>query len=386
MLGFRDRRMGALRRGALAISVALVATGLVASTANATQDELKGGSVVLQLRGSHGLKLKPSTLTLPITGGAIDPIDGSGTANASGAIKARRGKDKAKIKVISVTFGANGGSGRITAKIGKRKVSNFAKLAGGTVARDGWGARITGVSAKLSSKGAKALDIRGVKGGQRLGSVSATTVPATVAVVPGSGELVLNTNPLGAFVMKLSAHCIDPLPSGTPPGVAPISPATTSGVGGTTYHFPVSGGAVAPDLSAGDLITAGGQTITKNSSALPPPLFPAGCAGAQPPVGTKLVSENPRVQFGLSALASDTTLPDGFKLLAALGNIDFSTGTRSVDPNTKDLSVTGAAVTLAPLTASNLNQIFPNQSGNAANDFVAGDALGTIDVVGAKLR
>ena len=365
----------------------LVVAGFAAASALAAQDKLKGGSVVMQLRGSKGLKLKPSTLTLQITGGAIDPVDGSGTANTSGAIKARKGKEKAKIKITSVTFGANGGAGSISAKIGKRKVGSFGKLAGGSVTREGWGAAIAGVDAKLSSKGAKALGFKGVKGGQRLGSVSATTVPATVAVVPGSGEIVLTTNALGSFVQKLTPHCIDPLPTGTPAGVAPISPATTSGTGGTTYHFPISGGAVAPDLSDGDLIAAGGQTITKNSSSVPPPLGePAGCASSPPAVGTKLVSQNPRVQFGLNAFASDTTLPDGFQLLAALGNIDFSTGTRSVDPNTKALTVTGATVSLAPLTAANLNQIFPNQSGNAANDFTTSDQLGTVDVVGAKLR
>src|SRR5690349_12137531 len=151
--------------------------GFAAAPAPAAQDKLKGGWVVMQLRGSKGLKLKPSTLTLQISGGAIDPVDGSGTANTSGAIKARKGKEKAKIKITSVTFGANGGAGSISAKIGKRKVGSFGKLAGGSVTRDGWGAAIAGVDAKLSSKGAKALGFKGVKGGQRLGSVSATTVP-----------------------------------------------------------------------------------------------------------------------------------------------------------------------------------------------------------------
>jgi hypothetical protein len=387
MYGIRDKRIGALRRGALALALALIAFGLSAGTALAAQDALKGGSVVMQLRGSKGLKLKPSTLALPITGGAIDPVDGSGTANTTGAIKARKGKDKAKVQITSVTFGANGGAGRISAKIGKRKVSNFGTLVGGTTTRDGWGADIGGVTAKLSAKGAKALGFKGVKGGTSLGSVSAKTVPATVAVVPGSGEIVLTTNALGSFVQKLTPHCIDPLPTGSPAGVAPIAPATTSGVGGTVYHFPVSGGAVAPDFSGGDLIAGGGQTITKNSSSVPPPLGePASCASSAPAVGTKLVSQNPRVQFGLNAFASDTTLPDGFQLLAALGNIDFSTGTRSIDPNTKALTVTGATVSLAPLTAANLNQIFPNQSGNAANDFSTSDVLGTVDIVGAKLR
>jgi hypothetical protein len=382
----RDNRTGVLRHGAIAVAAAVVAGGVLASSAIATQDRLKGGSVVMQLRGSHGLKLKPSTLTLPITGGAIDPLDGSGTANVTGAIKARKGKVRAKVKITSVSFGANGGPGRISAKIDKHKAS-FGTLTGGSVARDGWGASITGVGAKLSGRGAKALDFRGVKAGRALGTVSATTVPATVAVVPGSGDMILSTSATGPFVSKLSSHCIDPLPTATPPGVAPIAPAKTTDLLGTTYDFPVSGGAVAPDTSDGELITAGGQAITKNTSALGPPLGnPAACASAAPPVGTALVSTNIGVDFAHNYLNSDALLPTGFTMRAPLADVDFSTGSRSVDPNTKALTITGATASLSYLAALTLNQFFPTESGDPNDDFAQGDLIGTVSVTGAKLR
>jgi hypothetical protein len=48
--------------------------------------------------------------------------------------------------------------------------------------------------------------------------------------------------------------------------------------------------------------------------------------------------------------------------------------------------VTGATVRLADLAASTLNQIFPNQSGDASDDFAAGDELGMIDLTDVKLR
>jgi hypothetical protein len=367
----------------------------------AGQDELKGGSVQLQLQNSRGLKLKPKSLSLAITGGAVDPVDGSGTVQMNGAIRVKRGKGKTKVRITTLNLGANGGQGSITAKVGKEFVSNFGTLSGGTVARAGWGATISNIRATIAGRGAKALTSalspkkgkgakksaggKKVKAGQPLGTIaSITTDPRAVQVVPGTGELVLHTQavPPGPFVSKLTQHCIDPLPTGNPAGVSPIAPAMTSGVGGADYHFPVTGGDAAPDFSAGEVITGGGQAITKNSSVL----NPSGCS-AGPPVGTQLTSADFSVAFDLNDLRSIPTLPTGTILpRAPLATIDFSTGSRSVDPNTKTLTVTGATIKLGDIAAPLLNQTFPNGSNDASNDFASGDLIGTIDLTGVKLR
>jgi hypothetical protein len=386
--------------GRLTIALAVAGLLLLPGTALAGQDELKGGSVVIQLQNSGGMKLKPKSLNVPISGGAVDPVDGSGTVQINGAFQARRGKSKVKVRLTTLNLGANGAKGSVVAKVGKEFVSNFATLSGGTVARSGWGAVISKVRIVLAGRGAKALTgafkpKKGkgakksgggkLKAGKPLGTVvSVTTDPRSVEVVPGTGELVLNTQavPPGPFVDKLTQHCIDPLPTGSPAGVAPIAPATTSGVGGTVYHFPVTGGSAAPDFSAGSIITGGGQTLTKNSS----PLNPSGCSNG-PPVGTKLLSNDFGVAFDQNAMSAIATLPSGTILpRAPLADIDFSTGTRSVDPNTKTLSVTGATITLASLAAPLLNQNFPTESGDASDDFASGDLIGTIDITGVKLR
>jgi hypothetical protein len=396
------KRRRARRGTATGVCGALAGLLLFSGTASAGQDELKGGSVMLKLQNSRGLKLKPKTLSLPITGGAVDPVNGAGDVQVNGAIKARRGKGKTKVKILTLTLGGNGGRGSITAKVGKDFVSKFGTLSGGTVARSGWGATISNVRATIAGRGAKALtrafaprkkkgngaskSARGkVKAGQPLGTVSITTDPRSVEVVPGSGELTLHTQavPPGPFVNKLSQHCIDPLPTGSPPGVAPIAPATSSGVGGAEYHFPVTGGAIGPDFGAGEVITGGGQTITKNSTLF---VTPDSCPDAAPPNGTQLKSTDFGIAFDLNALRAIATLPSGTVLpRAPLGAIDFSTGTRTVDPTTKTVTVTGATVTLADLAAPLLNQNFPNQSGMASNDFAAGDLIGTIDLT-ATLR
>jgi hypothetical protein len=398
MSSLRDKHGSAGLRGLAAAVLATGALVAVVSSAMAGQDQLKGGSVVFQLHGSRGLKLKPSTVNLPITGGAFDPIDGSGTVQVSGGFKAKRGKHKAKVTITSFTFGANGGPGNIAAKIGKRKVGSFGTLTGGSVTRDGWGAKIANVSASLSGKGAKALSRafagRKHKGAKKSGGgkvkagplgtiISATTVPLAVEVVPGTGTMTLNTDAMGAFVSKLPKHCVDPLPTGSPAGVSPIAPATANLLG-TTYTFPVTGGSAAPDFTAGEVITGGGQTITKNHSSNP--LNPGACDSAQPPVGTKLASTDIGVNFANNSLNSTAALPTGVSLRAPLADIDFSTGSRSVDPNTKKLTITGATVSLSFPAALTLNNFFPTESGNPSDDFVAGDKIGTIDVTGVKLR
>jgi hypothetical protein len=271
-------------------------------------------------------------------------------------------------------------------------VGAFGTLSGGTVARTGWGATISNVSATIAGKGAAALNRAfsprngnrakksaggRVKAGQPLGKViSVTTNPLAVEVVPGTGTLTLRTDVTGAFASKLPQHCISVVA-----GVTAIPPASAQLLNPANFDFPVSGGSAAPDFSAGELLTAGGQTITKDNGLL----TPSACSSAQPPVGTKLVSTNIGVDFAHNSLNSTAALPTGASLRAPLANIDFSTGTRSVDPNTKALTVTNATVSLSFPAALTLNQFFPSVSGSG-NDFAAGDEIGHIDISGAKLR
>src|SRR3954469_9176149 len=390
MPSYRDMHRRGRRHGLIAVVLAVVGLLAASSTAMAGQDELKGGSVLIQLHGSRGLKLSPGSLSLPITGGAVDPINGSGTVRGSGSFKAKRGKGKTKVTITALALGANGGPGSISAKVGKKNVATFGTLTGGTVTRDGWGAKIENVSAAIAGKGAQALNRafsprkgKGanksaggrVKAGQPLGVVvSIVTDPLAVEVVPGSGTLTLHTNLLGAFASKLPQHCISALT-----GVTPIAPATQTLA---DFTFPVSGGSAAPDFSAGELLTAGGQTITKTGGLG----TPGACASAQPAIGTQVVSTELGANFTQNFLASNATTPTGPLPRAPLADIDFSTGTRSIDPNTKALTLTGATVSLAGLAALTLNNVFPTESGSSADDFAAGDAIGTIDITGAKLR
>jgi hypothetical protein len=388
----REKHSRGRRRGVIAAVLALVALLAASSSAFAGQDDLKGGSVVIQLQGSRGLKLKPSGLNLTITGGAVDPVDGSGTVQVNGSFKAKKGKGKTKVTITTLNLGANGGQGSVVAKVGKDFVNGFGKLTGGTVTRDGWGAKIENISATIASRGAKALNKAfagkkgkgakksargGVKAGQPLGRiVSLTTDPLAVEVVPGTGTMELATNLGGAFANKLPEHCISLM------GVTAIPPATMPLLPLGAFDFPVAGGSAAPDFTAGQLLTAGGQTLTKDNGLG----TPSGCSNG-PPVGTHLLSTDFGVDFAQNVLTAIATLPSGTTLpRAPLATIDFSTGTRSVDPSTKTLTFSGATIKLASLAAPLLNQNFPTESGDPNDDFAAGDEIGTLSVTGAKLR
>jgi hypothetical protein len=392
MVGTTERGGQVRSRGTIVLATALAALLALPGTATAGQDELKGGSVVIKLQNARGLKLKPKSLTMPITGGAVDPISGAGTVQVNGGIRAKRGKSKTKVKITRLTLGANGGAGSVSAKVGKRNVGSFATLAGGTVARSGFGATISNIRATIARKGAQALNRAfspnegkganksargGVKAGQPLGTiVSITTEPRSVEVVPGTGTLTLETALMGEFASKLPEHCISPAT-----GVTAIPPASTQLLNPANFDFPVSGGSAAPDFSAGEVLTAGGQTLTKDNGLL----TPGACASAQPPVGTKLVSTDIGVNFASNLLNSNAALPTGATLRAPLASIDFSTGSRSFDSNTNTFTISGATVKLSFPAALTLNQFFPSVSG-PSEDFAEGDLIGTIDLTDVKLR
>jgi hypothetical protein len=361
-----------------AAALALVAGLVVVAPASAAQDELSGGAVTLATASSKALKLKPASLDLQIEAGAVDPVAGDGTVKAPGTLKAKAGDSTAKVSITGFTFGANGGAGTIRAKLGKKRVKGFGTLTGGTVTRDGLGAQISGVAASLGAKGAKALNRAlepetKIKADDPLGTLSAKTVPKTVEVLPG-GSMTLHTDP--DLLPKLLAHCINAAPGSG--GVYPIAPGTQDPVS-AAFTFPVTGGAMAPSLADGKVITDGGQGITKNVGGTIP--YPC---NLDPAVGTTVTQSQLTANFAGNSMAAFVVLPGGSQN-TTIANIDFSTGTKTFDPVTNEITVTGAKVTLDQLAATVLNQIFPNRSGNPSNDLSNTDVLGTLDLT-AKLR
>jgi hypothetical protein len=251
------------------------------------------------------------------------------------------------------------------------------------------------VSAKLGSKGAKALSralspgsakkasaaAGGIKAGKRLGSVAVSAVPKTVEVLPG-GTLEFEATP--SFGLKLFTHCVSAL---TPGGVEPIPPGTEDPLT-REFTFPVTGGSIAPDFSAGRVLSAGGQKLTKNLDGVQGG-GAIDCTGPPDP-GTTMTLTEWEPQFEIKALAALTVVPAGSIGIGGQGTFDltapavpanppnppFPAATTSVDPNTKQVTITGAPVIMDPLAASVLNTVFPNATAAPSQDFMGGELLG----------
>jgi hypothetical protein len=384
MQNLRGRWIRRTAVGATLTTLALF-TGLLASSAAlAAPDPLApSSSVVLKLKNFSGIKVKPKTLNLAITRGDLDPTTGAGTIETTGSFRAKRGGRKTKVKITALVLGANGGAGRIDAKVGKRKTKGFGKLSGGTLTRQGFGAKLDGVSAKLGSKGAKALSralspgsakkasaaAGGIKAGKSLGSITVNAVPQTVTVLPGG---TLEFEATTAFGLKLGAHCVIAL---VPGGVEAIPPGFWSGLSGTPFIFPVTGGSIAPDFSAGRVLSAGGQRLTKNFDQDPPGALD--CTGP-PALGTSMTLTEWEPQFEIKALAALTVVPAGSIGIGGQGTFDLNApgASTSVNPSTREVTITDAPVVMDPLAASVLNTVFPNGTPFPTFDFKGGDPLG----------
>jgi hypothetical protein len=366
-------------------------------TAFGGPDPVKGGTTTLDL-SLKKVKVKAispatkdgTTVNLPNTGGSLDPVTGVGTLNNGGGFRLKKKGKKKKVKVreIQTAFGPNG---KIRAKVGKKNVSTLATVQGGTVARDDFGAAITGATATLTKKGAKALNKafkkkkkkgKGkIKSGTSLGTLSTVTVPRTVEVVPG-GTMVFEPNP-DITVQKFVPKGVNPATGveAIPPGEMHFTPPAT-----ITFEFPVTGGGVGLDFNDGRINTAGGLKLTKTN---PVGITPGPCEDKYP-VGNFVQQTGLAPDFTQKALLAKVDNQDGtIAPQAGAGQLDLSDATTTVDHKTKELTVTGMTLKLTDFSAALLNnEIFGPSSagcGPASSDFKGGDVLGTIDV-SATLR
>ena len=196
----RERSTPAARSGSILIAVAALSGAallMTASMAFGAADPLKGGTTTLanlklpgkvKLAAKGGATKSGKTVTLPITGGTLDPTNGSGPVQNGGSIQLK-GKKKVSLTSIVTTFGSGGS---ISAKL-KGKTTKLATISGGAVGRAGFGGTVTDAVAKLTKKGAKALNkalgiTRGGFKAGKLGTASTTTVPSTVGVTSATSS------------------------------------------------------------------------------------------------------------------------------------------------------------------------------------------------------
>jgi len=400
-----------LMLSAVAMVAALVALLAFAPFASATSDPVASGSTTITLNKGFAKKLKkykvkvvkisPATVkgrvvSLPVSGGSLDPVTGLGTVEHSGGLKFKAGKKSAPVNtlVLDTTTGS------LTAKVAGKSMK-FASVKGFTAARNGFGANISISALKLTGKAAKQLNKKlgftgkkkskgkakghkraaaskavqpPFKGNQVLGSSASETQPKTVAVLPtGNAQLVLSD----AALAKLNG--VGPHPPNEPGPfavkLAPVEPTKVVSLSPVTALFPISGGTIGPSATTGVLQTAGGLKLTQNLEA----------------VGkgeTTLVMGNIWVDLGAKTASVEVTITNPKTPEANLGNlgrasiadINLTGATIVSDPATRTVSVQNASASLQAVTAETLNSVFITPIEKATKEpqtkFAGGDPLG----------
>jgi hypothetical protein len=432
------------RGRALGVVIAVVMSAALVSAPMAfgAGDPVASGTFKLKLSGGFKKQLKRNHVRMkPMkffkikpNGSNLDPTTGAGVLKL-GKVTFKKGGKKLVFKNAKATLGANGGKGSVsgTAKGNNAKIF---RLKGGTLARNGFGATLTGIKAKFLKGAAKkinkALELNSLHPG-KVGKASASEQPKTVAVTGGTAFVDIPTGylPASGFVpgsgqdpntvaAKQPSHCISPVN-----GVEAIAPAEV----GSTLHpnanvplptgvsarfkFPVTGGTVGPTGTAGAIELGGGVRLQTGVGILPSPPFPPGtpdtfvfpqasnCAGETPGESTSnsvLNTTNLGPNLGLGNVQSHvvfgglqpgcnqtgqpptcpTAVFSGDKGIAIGQLINLSGVTVAADPTAKTVSINGGLITNNALTAVTLSGLFPNATdpADSTKDWADGDKFG----------
>jgi hypothetical protein len=388
----KDVTQPAKARGTMLSAVALVAALAVllalAPFASAASDPLASGTTTLTLNknlfkklkkaGVKVIKVSPGTLkgrkvTLPVSGGSLDPTNGQGTVEQSGGIKFKHGKKSAVVKVIVLDTT----SSSLKAKVAGKNMK-LASVSGVSSARNGFGANVTIGSSKLTSKAAKQLNKKlgftgkqakkaPFKGGKGLGSGLSETQPKTVTVLPGNTATLVTSIPTDTKLAKVLV------------GIETVSPTVETAPLPPTFAFPISGGTIAPNATGGIVQTSGGLKLHQ--------VFKPGEAETTMTLNAiyiDLGAKTATVEVTVESIGISPALNLGPLGRSSIANISLTGATIKSDPSARTVSVENASATLQGVTAATLNSVFVEPfeaiTKTSAEHFVEGDPLGTFSL------
>lgn len=321
--------------------------------------------------------LKGRTIGLSVNGGSYDPATGQGTLTDSGGFKLKYGKRTVVVKEIEVSTEKKW----IKAKVAnaKMKFANLGKQFPST--RDGFGTAFSWGKVKLTGNAAKRLNNKlGVKnvfkGGAVMSSLKGDAQPSEATLVPvGNATLALSP----AAATKLASVGVPPFEPGKSPVAVALAPVAPTSQAGLNVTFPIGGGALSPEGTAGTLQTVGGLTLTQKLEAV----------SKKPGDVTTLTMGNIWVDMATLQASVEVTITNPVTAAANLGNlgrasiadISLAGATITSDPVTRTITVQNAFATLQAVTAETLNEVFINGLESAGfppqSKFAAGDPLGT---------
>lgn len=316
--------------------------------------ERKFDNLGVQVTGLGATTVNGRKIGMQILDGKFDPTDAQGFVNNRGGFKLALGKRGVPITEVTV----NTVKKAVYAKIAKARMQ-LADLSPYTNGRQGFGANVKAPKVILTEKAVRRISNRlGLKGSKRLnpGRVLSNgyvaTVPETVTVLPqGAAVLDGNTTTLGKFAKKGVK---------LPEGISAIAPAVKPTP--TSFQFPITGGTLAPDATAGTVETSGGVQIAKEGGAT-----------------MKLVGIHADFT-AKSATVEIEILPSppfpGAAGRASIADLVLTGATIVADPNTRLISVQNAEATLQAVAAATLNDVFNQPEPEPASNFVVGDSFG----------
>lgn len=370
---------------AVAVVAALAALLALAPFASAASDPLAGGTTTLTLNKNLFKKLKKAgvkvikvspgtvkarTVTLPVSGGSLDPTNGLGTVEQSGGIKFKHGKKSAVVKAIVVDTTNNSLNANVAGKNMK-----LASVSGASSARNGFGANVTIGSTKLTSKAAKQLNKKlgftgkqakkaPFKGGKGMGSALSETQPKTVTVLPGGNASLVTSLQTD---QKLAEVLV---------GIETVAPTTETAPLPPTFAFPISGGTIAPNASSGIVQTSGGLKL--HQVFVPTEVETTMTLNA---IYVDLGAKTATVEVTVESKGIDPKLNLGPLGRSSIANLSLTGATIKSNPSARTVSIENATATLQAVTAETLNSVFVTPfeaiTKSEAKHFVEGDPLGT---------
>jgi hypothetical protein len=341
---------------ALALALASLA---LAPAAVASNDPLGGGATGLVLDRSFlgflrqaGVTLAATAparragrkLTLPVSGGSIDPTLGRGEVETAGALVLKSARKRVPLRALAVKTTHS----PLIAKVGgsQLKVATAAKIGS---RRHGFGSLFIAKPLKLTAKVATRLNkklrpLLPFRAGQILGRLRSAPVPSSVAILPsGRATLVFDS----AFLAKLDQHFVS---------VNPIFPAEHAG---PAFTLPIiAGGALAPEASSGTLRSGGAIEFLQLGAG-------------------QIFWREPWFDLGLRLALAEADLepaPPFAGKLGQIGVLDLGAGATSSEPEARTIALAGAPLALPAATADAFNRAFAE----GREDFHAGELLGTL--------
>ena len=390
-----------MRRGARMLLVAGFACGaawlLPSASALAFSEEVSGGTTTLALElpkkiassATAPATANGSSIVFQNTGGVVDAARGTARIDLAGGLTLSARK-RGKVDIAGLKYNASA-SGIVNATVRGEQMA-FADVAG-AVQAGSLEATVNGAPALLTAEAAKALNrVLGKKKkkkgkgkaaaskkkkfkkifreGDRIGAVSTAAAIRTIAVrAQGNAELVPDPSSVTTFFGK----GVNAIPGFG--GITPVAPASTSGPIGENFTFPITGGRIAPDFSAGQLATAGGLRIQKNMNNS------SQCMSVKPQ-GIFIQQTDLTIDFDRRVLLSTIDSSGGFVGNGVISaDLAFSGATLSVSPSGQ-ISIENLGVALNQSSATTLNGLFGTEAQGCGADFQGGDPLGHLNVTG----